>query len=96
MPPRSTTPSRTFGERNVPLAQQVNFTPNYAAIGSDGTLYVTEFNIFATPDPLAGLYIYPPTGQEPVPVITGAENPQGVDVDAVGNIYVVNNNLNNE
>ena len=43
------------------------------------------------PDPLAGLYIYPPSGPERVAYV-GAEAPQGIDTDNVGNIYVVNDN----
>ena len=93
-PPGSTTASRTITESIVPVAQQSSFVPNYMAIGPDGTLYVTEYS-FNVGDPLAGLYIYPPNGPEKF-VATKSDSqgagPQGVDVDASGNIYVGNNN----
>ena len=94
-PPGSTTPSRTFGESIVSLANQAYFIPNYATIGPDGTLYVTEYN-FGLPDPNAGLYIYPPSGPEQFVATstdpTQGAGPEGVDIDAAGNIYVANNN----
>ena len=40
---------------------------------------------------LAGVYVYPVTGQEKKYTL-GAESPQGIDLDIAGNIYVVNNN----
>ncbi len=89
IPPGTTTPSRTIVESIVPQANQINFGPNYIAVGPDGTLYITEYT-FSLPDPLAGLYIYPPTGPERY-VAVGAEYPQGIDLDGAGNIYVVNN-----
>jgi sugar lactone lactonase YvrE len=91
-PPGSTTPGRTITESIVPQADQIGFIPNYVAVGPDGTIYLTEFT-FGYPDPLAGLYIYPPSGPERF-VANGAEYPQGVDLDAAGNIYVVNNSTN--
>jgi hypothetical protein len=93
-PPGSTTPSRTIPETIVPAAQQANFAPNYMTVGPDGTLYVTEYS-FILNDPLAGLYIYPPNGPEKfVATSSNAQGPgpEGVDVDATGNIYVANNN----
>jgi hypothetical protein len=92
--PGSSTVTRTISETIVPAAQQANFTPNFAAVGPDGTLYVTEYAFFL-PDPLAGLYIYSPNGTEKFVATTSNANgagPQGVDLDASGNIYVVNNN----
>ncbi len=89
IPPGTTTPSRTIVESLVPQANQINFGPNYIAVGPDGTLYITEYT-FGLPDPLAGLYIYPPSGPERY-VANGAEYPQGIDIDAAGNLYIVNN-----
>jgi hypothetical protein len=92
--PGSSTVTRTIAETVVPASQQLAFSPNYAAIGPDGTLYVTEYT-FVQPDPLAGLYIYSPNGTETFVATTADSNgpgPQGVDVDASGNVYVVNNN----
>jgi len=91
--PGSSTVTRTIAETVVPASQQLAFSPNYAAIGPDGTLYVTEYT-FVQPDPLAGLYIYSPNGTETFVATTADGNgagPQGVDVDASGNVYVVNN-----
>jgi hypothetical protein len=94
-PPGATTPSRVITETIVPPAQYPNFAPNYAAVGPDGTLYVTEYT-FEQPDPNAGTYIYPGNGgaERFIPAAADANGPgpQGVDVDASGNIYVVNNN----
>ena len=93
-PPGSTTPSRTIPETIVPSGQIVNFAPNYMTVGPDGTLYVTEYE-FAQPDTLAGLYVYPPTGPERFIATTSDVNgagPDGVDLDAFGNVYVANNN----
>jgi sugar lactone lactonase YvrE len=92
--PGSSTVTRTIMEQIVPAANQPYFTPNYAAIGPDGTLYVTEYT-FEQPDPLAGLYVYKPDGTETFVATTSDANgpgPQGVDVDASGNVYVLNNN----
>jgi hypothetical protein len=90
IPAGTATPSRTINESLVSQAQQGQFSPNYGVVGSDGTLYVTEFS-FGSGDPLAGLYVYPVSGQEKY-TLAGAYNPQGVDLDLAGNIYVVNNN----
>ena len=63
-------------------------------VGPDGTLYVTEYT-FNNYDPNAGLYIYPPNGPEKFVATTSdaqGAGPQGVDLDAAGNIYVANNN----
>jgi hypothetical protein len=90
----SSSVARVIPETSVSAANQPNFTPNYAAIGPDGSLYVTEYTFFQ-PDPLAGLYIYAPSGKETFVATTSDANgpgPQGVDLDASGNIYVVNNN----
>lgn len=87
-------PTRTIAETVVPAMQQGSFSPNYINIGADGTLYVTEYS-FSQPDPLAGLYIYPPNGPEKFVSTTSdsqGAGPEGVDVDASGNIYVANNN----
>jgi hypothetical protein len=103
--PGSSTPT-TIPETIVPAAQQAYFNPNYAAVGLDGTLYVTEFGFYAN-DPLAGLYIYKPNGSggytETKVATTSTEpngtvapngpGPEGVDVDASGNIYVANANF---
>jgi hypothetical protein len=89
-PAGSTTASRTFLESIVPQANQSGFTPNYATVGPDGTLYVTEYS-FLPGDPYAGLYIYPPAGSERYYSL-GAYDPQGIDLDGNGNIYIVNNN----
>jgi hypothetical protein len=101
-PPGSATPSRIIPEKLVPTAQQANYYANYAAVGPDGTLYVTEYT-YVIPDQLAGLYIYRPDGTESFyPTtggsgtpgnITGDPGPSGVDVDAQGNIYVSNSNF---
>lgn len=92
--PGNSTPAKTIHETIVPLNQQANFCANYMAVGADGTLYVTEYTDFQ-PDPLAGLYIYYPDGRERFTATTANSNgpgPEGVDVDAAGNIYVANNN----
>jgi hypothetical protein len=92
-PPGSTMP-RTIPETIVPPSQQANFCANYMTVGRDGTLYVTEYSFFQ-PDPLAGLYIYSPDGRERFVATTSDSNgpgPEGVDLDAAGNIYVANNN----
>lgn len=93
-PPGATTPSKVIPETILPAAQYNNFSPNYSAVGADGTLYVTEYS-FQQPDPNSGIYIYPLNGPERF--IAAASNaqgpgPQGIDVDGSGNIYVVNNN----
>jgi hypothetical protein len=93
-PPGSTTPSRTVAETIVTGANLSNFAPNYMTVGPDGTIYVTEFGYYSC-DTLAGLYIYPPSGTETFVATASDANgagPQGVDVDATGNIYVGNNN----
>ena len=93
-PPGASAPSLTIPETIVQPAQYGNFAPNYAAVGADGTLYVTEYS-FQQPDPNAGLYIYPLHGAErfvATPADANGAGPQGVDVDATGNIYVVNDN----
>jgi hypothetical protein len=93
-PPGATTTSRIILETIVPASQYNNFAPNYTAVGADGTLYVTEYS-YQQPDPNAGLYIYPPNGPEKfiaTPSNASGAGPQGVAVDASGNIYVVNNN----
>ena len=95
--PGSSTPYRTVQESVVAAANQSMFCPNYATVGPDGTLYVTENSFGQTtwPDPYAGLYIVPPSGTEKFVATTSDVNgagPNGVDVDAVGNIYVANNN----
>ena len=94
IPPGSSTPSRTITEAIVAPSQYANFSPNYSALGPDGTLYVTEYT-FGQPDPNAGLYIYPVSGPERFIAAASDANgpgPQGVDVDGSNNIYVVNNN----
>lgn len=93
-PAGSGTPSSTITESIVPASQYANFTSNYAAVGPDGTLYVTEYT-FDHPDPNAGLYIYPLKGAERfIATATDANGagPQGVDVDSANDIFVVNNN----
>jgi hypothetical protein len=94
-PPGASTPSRVITETIVPASQYPNFAPNYAAVGPDGTLYVTEYT-FEQPDPNAGTYVYPGNGGAelfiPAASDTNGPGPQGVDVDGSGNIYVVNNN----
>jgi sugar lactone lactonase YvrE len=77
-------------ESIVPQGSQSSFSPNYIAVGGDGTIYVTEWS-FSSTDTLAGLYIYPVSGPERY-YSAGAEAPNGIDLDASGNIYVVNNN----
>jgi hypothetical protein len=89
-PPGATTPTRTVSESIVPQGSQSSFSPNYIAVGGDGTIYVTEWS-FSSTDTLAGLYIYPVSGPERY-YSAGAEAPNGIDLDASGNIYVVNNN----
>lgn len=93
-PPGSTTPSKVIPETLVSPSQYKNFAPNYSAVASDGTLYVTEYS-FQQPDPLAGTYVYPLNGPERfIPAASNAQGPgpQGIDIDGSGNIYVVNNN----
>lgn len=89
-PPGSSTASRSFLEAIAPQANQSTFTPNYAAVGPDGTLYVSEWT-FGPGDTNAGVYIYPPSGPERSLSATYWA-PNGVDLDASGNIYVVQNN----
>jgi hypothetical protein len=94
-PPGSATASKVIPETIVPPAQYNNFSPNFSAVGADGTLYVTEYS-FQQPDPNAGLYIYPVNGPERFIATASDANgagPQGVDVDAANNIYVVNDNV---
>jgi hypothetical protein len=94
-PPGASAPSRVITETIVPSSQYATFAPNYAAVGPDGTLYVTEYT-FQQPDANAGVYIYPGNGgaESFIPALadTNGPGPQGVDVDGSGNIYVVNNN----
>lgn len=93
-PPGSSTATRTITETIVSPADIANFTPNYMTVGPDGTLYVTEYS-GGQPDPLAGLYIYPPSGPERFVATTSDANGagvEGVDLDAAGNVYVANNN----
>jgi hypothetical protein len=96
--PGASTPTTTIIDTVVPPSQYANFSPNYTAIGPDGTLYVTEYSFFQ-PDPNAGLYIYPGLLNQnraetfvSLPSNANGAGPEGVDVDASGNIYVVNNN----
>ena len=94
-PPGATTPSRVIPETIVPSSRYADFAANYAAVGPDGTLYVTEY-LFNQPDPSAGVYIYPTSAPErfiPAAFDANGAGPQGVDVDGAGNIYVVNNNV---
>lgn len=103
--PGSATPTSTIAETIVPANEQYEFNPNYAAVGSDGTLYVTEYDFYQSGgavDPLAGLYIYKPNGSggytESFVATTSNANgpgPEGVDVDANNNIYVANSNVAN-
>jgi sugar lactone lactonase YvrE len=94
-PPGAAVPSKVITETIVPASQYANFDPNYAAVGPDGTLYVTEYS-FQQPDPNAGVYIYPGNGGAEKFIAAQADangaGPQGIDVDGSGNIYVVNNN----
>jgi len=93
-PPGSSTVSRTVPETYVTGSNLALFSPNYMTVGADGTLYVTEYT-FVQPDPLCGLYIYPPSGSESFVALDSNANgcgAFGVDVDAVGNIYVAVNN----
>jgi hypothetical protein len=93
--PGSSTPTRTITETYVTGSSNLaNFSPNYMTVGPDGTLYVTEYT-FVQPDPECGLYIYPPSGSEKFVALDSNSNgcgAYGVDVDAVGNIYVAINN----
>jgi hypothetical protein len=91
VPPGTAVPSRTFIESIVAPANQTSFYPSYGSIGSDGTLYQTVWDGSPTGDPNAAVYIYPPTGNERI-VKTGASTPEGIDLDSVGNLYIVNNN----
>ncbi len=78
---------RTISDTRVLPANQATFIPNYIALGPTGTLYVTE-STQQYPDPLAGVYIYPSNGTSegyaPEPA------PEDLDLDATGNIYVLN------
>ncbi|HEY1728797.1 MAG TPA: hypothetical protein VGG22_10515 [Candidatus Baltobacteraceae bacterium] len=91
--PGSSTPTRTVSETVVPIGNQIGFSPNYMTVGPDGTMYVTEYNLIQ-PDPLCGLYIYPPNGPEKFVALdsTNGCGADGVDIDAVGNIYVAVDN----
>ncbi|MGH7715905.1 MAG: hypothetical protein ACREML_07900 [Vulcanimicrobiaceae bacterium] len=63
-------------------------------VGPDGTLCVTEYT-FVQGDTQCGLYIYPPSRSEKFVALDSNSNgcgAYGVDVDAVGNIYVAVNN----
>jgi hypothetical protein len=91
IPEGSSTPTRTFQESLVSPQNQANFSPSYESVGGDGTLYVSEWN-YGAGDINAGVYIYPPSGQE-THVTQGASSPSGIDVDLTGNIYVANNNI---
>ncbi len=84
-PPGATTPERTIVEPRGSA-----FVPTSMAVGTDGTLYVTEWEGH-TNDPFAGLYVYSPTGTERY-IHVGAPAPVGVKVDAFGNVYVLNDN----
>lgn len=105
--PGSSQLKTSIPEKLVPASQQGYFNPNYAAVGFDGTLYVTEF-CFCANDSLAGLYIYKPnsagTGYTETKIATTATTPtgaaasngagpEGVDVDANNNVYVANANF---
>ena len=81
---------RTISESIVPQTNQTYFSPNYFAVAADGTFYVTEWSFFA-PDTLAGVYIYPPSGPERY-ISLDVGSPDGIDLDANNDIYVVNNN----
>lgn len=90
----SATPEKTISETIVTGSNLANFSPNYMTVGPDGTLYVTEYT-FASGDPSCGLYIYPPSGAEKFVAVDSNANgcgAYGVDLDAVGNIYVAVNN----
>jgi hypothetical protein len=93
--PGSSTPTRTISETYVTGSSNLaSFSPNYMTVGPDGTLYVTEYT-FYQPDAECGLYIYPPSGTEKFVALDSNANgcgAYGVDVDAVGNIYVAVNN----
>jgi hypothetical protein len=84
-PPGAATPARTIVEPRGSA-----FVPTSMAVGTDGTLYVTEWDGH-TNDPFAGLYVYSSTGTERY-VHVGAPAPVVVKVDAFGNVYVLNDN----
>jgi hypothetical protein len=99
VPPGRSTAEKTYYETIVPQSQQVNFGPDYMAVGPDGTLYVTE-NTEIQDDTLAGLYVYKPNGTEsyvatpadPSNAIQPYSAVQGIDVDGSGNVYVASDN----
>jgi hypothetical protein len=88
IPPGASKPSRRIVESIVPAFS--SFNVNWMRLGPDGTLYVAEWSYLGG-DPIAGLYVYPRKGKESY-VSNGAPSPTGVDLDAKGNVYVLNSN----
>jgi len=95
LPAGRSDPAGVIPETIVPASQYSNFSPKLCGHRSGrDAVYVTEYS-FQQPDPNAGLYIYPRNGPErfiATPRDANGPGPQGVDVDASGNIYVVNDN----
>jgi hypothetical protein len=78
----TTFPQRTFG------GQRVDSVPTSVAWGPDGNYYVSELGGEATPPGRARVWQVTPQGQRAV-FSRGYDTLVGIDVDADGNVYVV-------
>jgi hypothetical protein len=92
VPAGASKPSRTIVDTLIPPSKAANFFYPYAMTAlADGTLYVGEW-LAEVGDPLAGLYVYPITGKQRF-ISNGAAAPVSTAVDALGKVYVLNDNL---
>jgi hypothetical protein len=88
IPPGTATPSRTIVDTLAP--SETAYTPNWLAIGSNGTLYCGEWGFYSG-DPDAGLYVYPKSGAQKL-VTSMDPGINGLDTDAAGNVYLISDN----